>query len=128
MRFLVRNRRQQAPVDRLGVFLEQRLEFRQHTVDRAQEAAGIDIIEIAAVTEILLLKPREGAVFIHRIEEIKDRGGEGLIFVERAKPGDGLFVGHVQRHGQLRMYTLEQTDRHGIGDGVRQLFIFYLFQ
>ena len=128
MGFLIRNSRQQFPVNLLGVFFEQRLQVRQDAVYRAQEAAGVNVVKVIAVPEVLLLQTRQGTVFIDGVEEIKHRGREGLVVIKLAKPGHGLLVGDVQRHGDFRMHPLEQADRDRIGDGVGHLLIFYLLQ
>lgn len=47
---------QQAPVNLAGVFFKQRLHLRKNIFHRAQEGAGIDIIEIVAVAEVFLLQ------------------------------------------------------------------------
>lgn len=64
------------------------------------------------MSQIFLFDPRQRPVFIDRIEKIEQRGGERIIVVQSAKPGHGLFIRDIQRHGQLGMNALKQTDRH----------------
>lgn len=59
MGFLPGDGGQQAPVNLAGVFFKQRLHLRKNIFHRAQEGAGIDIIEIVAVAEVLLLEARQ---------------------------------------------------------------------
>ena len=118
MGFLPGDGGQQAPVNLAGVFFKQRLHLRKNIFHRAQEGAGIDIIEIVAVAEVFLLEARQGAVFIDVVEEIKHCRRQRIIVVPGAKPGDRLFVGDIEGHRQLRMDALKQADGHRVGDGV----------
>ena len=118
MGFLPGDGGQQAPVNLAGVFFKQRLHLRKNIFHRAQEGAGIDIIEIVAVAEVLLFQARQGAVFINIVEEIKHRRRQRIIVVPSAEPGDRLFVGDIEGYRQLRMDALKQADGHRIGDGV----------
>ena len=118
MGFLPGDGGQQAPVDLAGVLFKQRLHLRKNVFHRAQEGAGIDVIKIVAVAEVLLLQARQGAVFIDVVEEIKHRRRQGIIIVPGAEPGDRLFVGDIEGYRQLRMDALKQADGHRVGDGV----------
>ncbi len=75
------------------------------------------------MTEVFLLQTRQGAVLIHSVEEIEHCGGERLIGIERAEPGDGLLVSDIQRHRQFRVNTLEQADGYRVRDGVGQFTV-----
>ena len=89
----------------------------------AQEGAGINVIKIVAVAEVFLLQPREGAVFIHIIEEIEHCRRQGNYLRLFAKPGDRLLVADIEGDGQLRVNALEQADGDRIRHGIVELAI-----
>lgn len=116
MGFLPGDGGQQAPVNLAGVFFKQRLHLRKNIFHRAQEGAGIDIIEIVAVAGT---SPR-GARVPSSLMLLKKSSiaADSELSSSRALNGDRLFVGDIEGHRQLRMDALKQADGHRVGDGV----------
>lgn len=117
MGFLPGDGGQQAPVNLAGVFFKQRLHLRKNIFHRAQEGAGIDIIEIVAVAEVFLLQRASVPSSLMLLKK-SSIAADSELSSSRALNRDRLFVSDIEGHRQLRMDALKQADGHRVGDGV----------
>ena len=70
------------------------------------------------MSKVFFFQPRQGAVFIHIVEEIQHRRRKRVVLAPGAKPGHRLFIADIQSDRQFRMHALEQTNGHRIRNGV----------
>ncbi|EPY1758372.1 membrane-bound lytic murein transglycosylase MltF [Salmonella enterica subsp. enterica serovar Dublin] len=88
-------------------------QLRQDVIYRSQERAGINVVEIIAMSQIFLFDPRQRPVFIDRIEKIEQRGGERIIVVQSAKPGlEPLFKKYAKEIDWRLLAAISYQESH----------------